>query len=96
MAIIKDTFEKGFSKVNETGLGRHLKMSPFGRKAVIGTIGVTAGLKIATGINNRINTALQAVYPENMLPTMRGKFGKRTDGIQQSPTQGVKFNFRRG
>lgn len=99
MAKLGDAFDKGFGKLHDithsSSFGKNFSISPFYKKATLGAIGLTAGLKIAGGINNRINSALNAVYPENMLPTSRGNFGKRVEGLQQSPTQGVKFNFRR-
>ena len=99
MGKYNGTFDKGLSALhdikNSTSFGKPFKLSPFYKKAMVGSMVGIGALKIAQGVNNRINSALNAVYPENMLPTMKGKFGKRTDGLQQSPTQGVKFNFRR-
>jgi len=72
-----------------------LNVGPVFKTSALSGIGLTIGAKGTGWANNRINSTLQNLYPENMLPTSQGRFGKRVDGLSQSPVQGVKFNFRR-
>jgi len=84
----------GLNKLNNMNGGTSIS-SQMPVKTSLTLLGFTAIAKTPGWVQNRANSALTSLYPENLLPTAQGKFGKRTDGLSQSPVQGVKFNFRR-
>ena len=65
-------------------------------------VGLGAGLYVASKaarvpgfVKSRADVLTDISDPGKMLPTSQGRFGNRTDALSQSPTQGVRFNFRR-
>lgn len=77
------------------GLGAGIKTYPKTAGA-LGALGIAYSIAKAPLLGKKTaDRALEGLYPGNMMPTQKGRFGQRTNNLRDSSLQGTRFNFRR-